>query len=282
MKKLYAITLFVSISLMQQVALAQVYLGVYGLRTNSYDIKSPDIGGGFGMNILSDYMAIPKTNLPAKFQTGVDFNYSGLGHSTFQNVPLNSQPGLAKATLSNGIFTINLIGQLSFPYKSRITPYGNAFLGYRGTFSDLAITPNTHTPGVESQTNKSISSAHGINYGVGAGFLTRIWKTSYLDLGFMYNETIGGGRVADLNTAYSNSGGINLNLKNRPNALMMIKVGFVFYIPKGKDTDNDDCDCKCKHRHRSTTRVGGGSWGGWSGGGRSSGVNINIGGGRAK
>lgn len=281
MKKIYAIILL-AIFCIQQDACSQVFLGVYGLRTNGYNVKSPDQGWGIGFNVLSDYKAIPKTNLPAKFQTGVDFNYSGLGQRIFRNVPLTSQPGLAKATLSNGMFAMNLIGQLAFPNKSRFTPYGNVFLGYRGTFSQLTITPNVQAPGVEYETDQPISSVHGLNYGVGAGMLTKLWKNGYLDLGFMYNETIGGGRVTDLSTAYSNSNGVNLDLKTRPNALMMIKVGLTFYILQGEDTDDDDCDCKCKHRRSSAgTRFGGG-WGGWGGGGRSSSVGINFGGFRAK
>jgi len=281
MKKIYAMILFAVISLTQQDAFSQVYLGVYGLRTSGYNSQSPDIGGGFGFNILSDHKAIPKTNLPLKFQTGIDFNYSGLGRRVFNNVPLSSQQGGAKATLSNSLFTVNVIGQLIFPNKSIFTPYANAFAGYRGVVSNLTINPNVHTVGVESETQKTISSAHGLNYGIGAGLLTKLWKNGQLDIGFMYNETIGGGRITDLNTAYANTNGINLNMKNRPNALMMINVRLVFYIPEGKDTDDDDCDCKCKHKHRSTTtRVGG--WGGWSGGGRPSSVKINFGGGRAK
>ncbi len=283
MKKTYAIILL-AVFCIQQDASSQVFLGVYGLRTNGYNVKSPDQGWGFGFNVLSDYRAIPKTNLPAKFQTGVDFNYSGLGRRTFRNVPLTSRPGAASATLSNGLFTMNFIGQLAFPNKSRFTPYGNVFVGYRGTFSQLSITPNTHLPGEQYETDQEISSVHGLNYGVGAGMLTKLRKNWYLDVGVLYNETIGGGRITDLSTAYSNSSGVNLDLKSRPNALMMIKVGFTWYIPEGDDTDDkDDCDCKCKHNHSSTrTRVGGG-WGGWGGGGRSSSVGINIGGGiRAK
>jgi len=278
MKKIYSTLLLAATILVWQNANAQVYLGVYGLRTNGYNTKSPDIGGGFGFNIFSEYKAIPKTNLPLKFQTGIDFNYSGLGRRTFNNVPLTSQVGGARATLSNSLFTVNLLGQLIFPNKSIFTPYANAFAGYRGTVSNLTINPNVHYVGVESETQQTISSVHGLNYGVGAGILTKLWKSVQLDVGFMYNETIGGGRVTDLNTAYSNSNGINLDMKSRPNALMMIKVGLVFYIPKGKASDNDDCNCKC---NRSRSYSSGRST--WSSSGKSSSIGVHIGGGvRAK
>jgi len=281
MKKFYAIILLAVITLTQQDALSQVYLGVYGLRTSGYNAQSPDIGGGMGINFLGDQKKIKNTSLPLKFQAGFDFNFSGLGHRTFQNVPLSSQPGATRVTLSNSIFTMNVIGQLVYPNKSIFTPYANAFGGYRGTISNLTINPNVQTVGVESETQKTLSSVHGLNYGVGAGLLTKLWKNGQLDVGFMYNETIGGGRITDLNTAYANNNGINLDFKNRPNALLMIKVGLVFYI-KASESDDDDCDCKCKHRHRSSSTWGGGSWGGWSGGGRSSSVHINLGGGGAK
>ncbi len=281
MKKTY-LALFVAILFLQQNTRAQGWLGIYGLRASSYDIKKPDIGGGAGVSFLSGGKEIDKARPGILFQAGFDINYSGLGHRTFRQVPLLApQMGSAQVRLSNGLLTTNVLFQLAYSNKSIFRPYANAFIGYRGTFSDLTIDPNNRQPGYESETEKSLASAHGLNYGLGAGLLTKLKRNIWLDIGVSYAEMIGGGQMADLTTAYSDKNGVNMNFKNAPNSMMLIKVGLQFYIEKGNDRndDKDDCHCKCRKSGRVYSGVGlGGGWN-W---GRSNNVGINVGGIRTK
>lgn len=284
MKKQYYIIILVLLFALQQQSISQVWMGVYALRSNSNAIKNPDIGYGGGMSLMSKGKALEKDGKGLRLQLGGDFNYSGLGHRNFSHVPLSApQVGDARVTLSNGLLSMNMLFQLSLPNKSIFIPYGNAFLGYRGTFSSLSITPYQRNPGYESETDKSLSSAHGLNYGIGAGILTKLRKNLYLDIGATYSEMAGGGRIADLSSAYSTGQGINLNFKSAPNSMTQIKLGLVWYIELDDDdhhdkkNEKDDCNCKCERRDRVRVGSGWGLGGGWNFG-KSNGININGGG----
>jgi hypothetical protein len=262
-------------------------LGIYGFRASSTNYINPDIGGGFGMSLLSKEKPLSSTtttltaiatkiNSPLRVQFGGNFNWSGLGHITFENVPLTSQPGLARTSINNSFVTLNVVGRISAPNKSIFTPYADAFVGYRGTFSSLQITPYAHTQGTNYTTSDNLAAVSGLNYGVGGGFTTMLnkKKTIKLDLGVSYMQQFGGGEIVDLNRASADNNGVNLNMKNAPNGIAMINVGLQFWID---DDGKNDCNCNCKH-HRSSSVIGvGRGWGG--GGGRPSSVGVHFGGG---
>lgn len=291
MKTIYSRLFFAALScIILQSASAQVWLGVYGFRASSTNYINPDIGGGFAMSFLSKETPLSaqtttltavaqKINSPLRMQFGGNFAWSGLGHTTFENVPLTSQAGLARTQISNCFLTFNVLGRISAPNKSIFTPYADAFVGYRGTFSSMEITPYVHTVGTQYSTSNNLATVSGLNYGVGGGFTTMLnkKKTVKLDLGISYMEQLGGGQYADLNRTSADNSGINLNMKHAPNGIVLVNVGLQFWID---DDGKDDCHCNCKHhRNYSSTRVGGG-WGSWGGGGgaRSS-VGVHVGGG---
>jgi hypothetical protein len=265
-------------------------MGLYGFRANSTNYINPDLGGGFAMSWLSKETSFSKPptaisnevaqkmKSPLQWQMGMNFYWSGFGHRTFENVPLTSQPGLARCAINNSIVAFNILGRLSAPNKSIFTPYMDVFAGYRGTFSSLSITPYQHLIGTKTQTDQTLATVTGLNYGIGGGITTNLnrKKTVKLDLGVSYIEQFGGGQIADLRSAFADNSGINLNMKHAPNGIVMLNVGLLFYL---EGDDDDDCNCHSKrHYHSSSnTRVGGG-WGSW-GGGRSSSVGVHIGGG---
>ncbi|MGZ3865501.1 MAG: hypothetical protein ACXVC6_04370 [Bacteroidia bacterium] len=291
---------FIAVALLlQQNTQAQVWLGGYGIRTNSSStISNNDLGGGFAISILSDAKGsgpAPKT-LPAdnlaktldshktefQFQVGGSFYYSGLGHKNFYEVPLTSAAGVAKVNVSNSMWGMNLIGRMSFKNPTIFTPYVDAFTGYRGMQSGVTVTPYVQAPNTAKDTRQTITSLSGLNYGVGGGIMTNLTKRVRLDLGISYSEAFQNGHLTDLQTAYQDLSGINLNLKNAPSGFLMMNFGIQIYLyDDGKD-DEDDCPCKQNSSTptRSTSRSSGwgGSWGG-SGGGRSSSVGIHVGGG---
>lgn len=295
MKTIYSCILFAALScITAQNASAQVWLGLYGFRSSSANFPRPDVGGGFAMSFLSKEQSfgrapatttLPKANSaitqkinsPLQWQMGMNFYYSGLGHRTFDNVPLTSQPGLARCNINNSFIALNLMGRISAPNKSIFTPYVDMFAGYRGTFSSLAITPYQHAYGTQAQTDQNLSAATGLNYGVGAGFTTNLDKSKHmkLDIGVSYIEQMGGGKMVDLRSAWADNSGLNLNLRPVPNGIVMLNVGLLFYL---EGDGRDDCNCNCRHHYypSSGVRMGGGSWGG---GGRSSSVGVHFGGG---
>lgn len=295
MKTIYSCILFAALSCITwQNASAQVWMGLYGFRANSTNYLNPDVGGGFAMNFLSKEQSFAKAptsvstevaqkvKSPLQWQMGMNFYWSGMGHRTFDNVPLTSQPGFARCNINNSFIAFNVIGRLSVPNKSIFTPYADFFGGYRGTFSSLTITPYQHMIGTSTQTSQNLSTVTGLNYGVGGGITTDLnkQKSIKLDIGVSYLEQMGGGQIADLQSAWADNTGINLNMKHAPNGIVMLNVGLLFYL---ESTDDDD-DCDCKHHHSSyspgNTRVGLGSgWGTLGGGGRSSSVGVHIGGG---
>ncbi len=304
MKKTYSIILVALIYLTQQNATAQLWMGVYGMRTNSTNtLTSPDVGGGLTMSFLSDFKSlsppakkilelspankvkeIPVQKTGMKVQYGGNFYYSGLGQRNFNNVPLlTPQVGLAKVNLSNTLFSMNVMTRFSFVNPSIFIPYFDLFAGYRGTLSNVTVTSynqNYQAPSNQNQNqgDKPLASVSGLNYGVGGGIMTSLGKRIKLDIGVSYAEAFQSGRIADLNTAYANQSGINLNLKTAPNSMMMINVGLLFYLYDDESSKDDD-DCKCKHHHNSSSSVRWGS-GGWSGsGGYSGSVGMHIGGG---
>jgi hypothetical protein len=293
MKTIYSCILFAALSCITvQNASAQVWLGLYGFRANSTNYVNPDIGGGFAMSFLSKEQSFAKApatvssavadkvKSPLQWQMGMNFYWSGLGHRTFENVPLTSQPGAARCTINNSFVAFNMMGRISAPNKTIFTPYLDVFGGYRGTFSSLAITPYQHDISTKTQTNQNLATVTGLNYGFGGGITTNLnkQKSIKLDLGVSYIEQVGGGQMADLQSAWADNSGINLNMKHAPNGIVMLNVGLLFYL---ESDDDDDCDCHCRHHYSSYSsgaRVGGG-YGTWGGGGRSSSVGVHIGGG---
>jgi hypothetical protein len=294
MKKSYSLFFACITVFMLQNIRAQVWLGVYGLHTNSTgNLLSPDVGGGFAISMLSEQKkltTVPTAKMPAgttpsdimkdgstgfRFQMGGSFYYSGLGQRSFTNVPLNApQIGLARVTLSNALWGMNLLGRMSYANKSIFTPYADAFIGYRGTYSGLDIVPYMHIAGYEPQTTQSLSQVSGLNYGIGGGIMTNLTKRIRLDLGVSYSEAFQyGGHVADLRTTYSDASGIYLTMKDAPNGLLMVHAGLQFYI---RDNGNSNCNCNCNH---GSTRIGTGiRAGGWGGGGTRSSINVHSGG----
>ncbi len=320
MKKYAAIIFVAIIWLTQQNAKAQMYMGVYGMRTNSINtLASPNVGGGFGMNFLSkgDTLGYKNTWFPKVIQFGGNYYYSGLGQKTFYDVPLLApQMGQSKVILSNAMFTINAMTRFSFPNHSVFTPYVDLFGGYRGMYSNLTVIPylqyNTQT-----QSKQSLASVRGLNYGIGGGILTSLGKRVKLDIGVSYSESIQSGNMVDLNSAYADANGINLNLKNAPKGIMMVNVGLVFYLDGSSVTMSKGCDCNPTYynpvysppvrnsngnwgggsysppSHSGGTRSsgnwgggsswgGGGNFGGSNGGGGHVGIHVGGGGGRAK
>lgn len=287
MKKPYLLLCMIALC---YAAPAQVWLGVYGFRSATTHSLRPEIGGGFAFNLMSKGLATskaaaaPPTSVTgAKFQIqyGMNFYWSGLGHRTFYNVPLAfPQAGLAKVRLQNSFFGINALARLSLASKSIFTPYGETYLGYRGTFTTMNVDPYVNNYGYEEESDKTLASATGINFGLGGGVTTHLNKSKRirLDVGVSYIEQLAAGHYVDLSTASAGPSGMNLNLKSAPGGILMLNVGLLFYI-EGDDTGDDDCNCKCKHRNRaaSSAWIGTGR-GGWNGG-RSNNVNVRFGGG---
>jgi hypothetical protein len=259
---------------------AQVWLGIYGIGSKTAETLRPESGGGFGFSLMSREQSTAKANANArlKVQYGMNFYWSTLGHRSFHNVPLASpQNGLSKVTLNNSFFGLNALARLSFTGKSRFTPYGEAFLGYRGTFTSMTIDPYQRNYGYEEETDKTLASVGGINYGLGGGLTADLTKSKRikLDLGVSYIEQIGGGRYGDLATASAGQNGINLAMKPAPMGIVMFNLGLLFYIEDGDDDrSDDDCHCRCGGRRASTWFSTGSGWSG----GRANHVNVNIGG----
>jgi len=235
MKKYSAIILVAIIWLTQQNAKAQINMGMYGTHTNSVNsLASPDVGSSFSVRFLSigDSIGAKKKTSPIIMQLGGELYFSGLGKKTFYDVPLLApQMGYSKVTLTNSLWCVNAIARFSLPNKSIFTPYADVFAGYRGTRSNLHILPYV-IDYQQSKTNQSLESVDGINYGMGAGILTSLGKHTKLDMGVSYAQAFQNGNIADLNTAYADANGINLNLKESPNGIMMVHVGLIFYLDK--------------------------------------------------
>lgn len=305
MKTKITFFLLVLIYMAQQDASAQVWMGIYGMRTNSSGtISNTDLGGGFGMSFLSDARDISALKRPVEvnllnnnlaksigdhsnalqLQVGGNFFYTGLGQRNFYSVPLTSAAGIAKVNLSNGMWGINAMGRLSYKNPSIFTPYVDVYTGYRGMYSDATITPYVQQPNKAIDTRQPLTSLSGLNYAIGGGIMTSLTKNIRLDLGLTYSEAYQSGHMADIANATSDPAGINLNFKNAPNGFMMVNFGIMFYI-RGGYGDDDDCPCREKNSgsagttYRSSgTRWGSGSgWGSSGGGGRSS-VGIHVGG----
>lgn len=282
MKTVYSLILLTLLTVAQNTQ-AQVWMGVYGVRSNTINSLKPDIGGGFMMNFLSKGTKIgnEKSTSPLQVQYGANFFWSGLGRRSFDNVPLMApQTGTARVNLANSFFGMNVMARISMPNKTIFTPYGDIFGGYRGLFSTLEINPyyNNYYGTRGNQTNKTLSSVSGLGYGFGAGIMTTLSKRVKLDIGVSYSQSVGSGQYADLNSAYSDASGINLNMKSTPNGIVMFNFGLMFYLEDDGTHTSNNCHC---NTNRSYGRVGGwgGGWGGGSGGGGRSNVGIHIGGG---
>lgn len=277
MKKLCTFFLVV-ISLTQQNAKAQVWMGVYGMRPNSLTTLNPDIGGGFGMSFLSkgDTLGNKKNSIPLLLQYGGNFMWTGLGHRNFENVPmLYPQSGLAQVSLNNAVWGMNFITRFSAPNKTIFTPYVDVFGGYRNTLSTLNVNPYAHDYyGNKNGSSQNLSSVSGLNYGMGGGILTNLGKRIKLDVGVSYMQSLqSGGHIADLATAYADAGGVNLNLKATPINLMMVNIGLLFYL---EDVGHHNRNCNCNCGSRSSVRTG---WGAYRGGYSGGNVGTHIGGG---
>ncbi len=283
MKKLYAIILLTLLTAAQSTQ-AQVWMGIYGIRSNTLGSVGPDVGGGFAMSFLSkgSKLGAEKSTLPFEIQYGANFLWSGLGNRTFNNVPLLApQVGLAQVTLSNSFFGINVMGRISMPNKSIFIPYADVFGGYRGMYSNININPYYHSYGYKNNSDQTLARVKGLNYGLGGGIMTKLSERVRLDIGVSYTQSFGGGQYVDLSSAYSDASGINLNMKSAPNGIVMFNFGLMFYI---EDDGTRSNDCNCKHSRsygRSGWGWGGGGWGGShsGGGGGHSNVGIHVGGG---
>lgn len=278
MKKLYMLLLFLA---GYQMVNGQVWLGVYGLRANTTATTIPEIGPGFAFSLMSTDRAVSKANeqSPLRMQYGMNFYWSLLGHRDFYNVPLAApQSGVAAVTLRNSFMGLNGLARLSLPGKSRFTPYGEVFLGYRGTFSTLSIDPGQANYEYEEETSRNLASAHGLNYGLGGGLTANLTKSKRikLDIGISYIEQVATGDYVHLPSASAGNYGLNLYFRAAPTGILMMNVGLLFYI-EADTSEDDDEDCNCNCRQRSSTWIGG-SIGGWSGG-KANNVRINIGGG---
>lgn len=277
MKKLYILIAFLA---GHQIVNGQVWLGVYGLRANTTATAIPEIGGGFAFSLMSDDKLLSRTyaQSPLRVQYGGNFYWSMLGHRDFYNVPLAApQSGLAAVTLRNSFVGMNGLARLSLPNKSRFTPYGEVFLGYRGTFSTMSIDPGQRSQEYEEESSRILASAHGLNYGLGGGLTTHLTKSKRirLDIGVSYIEQAAAGRYVHLASASADNYGINLSYRPAPTGILMMNVGLLFYIEDDGSVDDDECNCNC--RHRSSAWVGG-AIGGWSGS-KPNNVRINTGGG---
>lgn len=269
MKTHYFFFLVVVIELTQQNAKAQVWMGLYGMHTNSVNTLSPDAGIGFNVSFLSKEKPFWGTSPPAKqtvlsdnkteakenqkaaakqknglqIQFGGNFIHTGLGHKTFYDVPLLApQQGLSKVSIYNSLIAVNAMARLSLPNHTIFTPYADLYAGYRGVYSNMTVTPYLSFDN-QTQSSQSLSSLSGFNYGFGGGILTSLSQHVKLDIGFSYTEAMQNGKVADLKSAYADANGINLNLKNAPNGIVMINVGLVFNIDKINVTWANGCNC---------------------------------------
>ncbi|HXB42216.1 MAG TPA: hypothetical protein VNZ49_16875 [Bacteroidia bacterium] len=278
MKTIYSLILLTLLTVAQNTQ-AQVWMGIYGVRSNTINSLNPDVGGGFAMNFLSkgSKLGAEKSTLPFQVQYGGNFFWSGLGHRTFSNVPLLApQIGTARVNLSNSFFGFNVMGRISMPNKTIFTPYADVFGGYRGIFSTLEISPyyNYYYGNRGNQTNKTLSSVSGLGYGFGGGIMTTLSKRVKLDIGVSYSQALGTGQYADLSSAYSDASGINLNMKSAPNGIVMVNFGLMFYL---EDDGTHSTSCHCNTRTYGRVGGWGGGWGG-GGGGRSN-VGVHVGGG---
>jgi hypothetical protein len=215
---------------------AQVKMGMYGTHTSSVNSSiSPDVGNSFSLNFLSvgDTISEKKKTPSIVMQVGGELYYSGLGRRTFYDVPLLApQIGLSKVILSNSLLCVNAMSRFSMANRSIFTPYIEMFAGYRSTSSKLQVIPYLHNY-EQPNTKQTLASVSGINYGFGGGILTSLGKQTKFDVGVSYAEALqGGGSIANLNSAYADAGGINLNLKDSPNGIFMFHVGLIFYLEK--------------------------------------------------
>jgi hypothetical protein len=240
MKKNYTLFLLALLGLTKQIVTAQSWGGIYGTYAGSLDPVSPDMGGGIGLSLfgMADTLAHKKSVKPLVAQFGFTGFYSGLGSRYFYNVPLiGPTSGYSKVKLLNEMYAGNFAARFYFSGKKNSTPYVELSGGYFDIKSRLVVTPNSGIEGVDhTKIKQMITSAQGFDYGIRGGFLISMNKRTKFDIGLSYTGFIANGPIANLNSAYSNADGINLNLKDAPQSMVALRAGFVFYIDKSKVT----------------------------------------------
>jgi hypothetical protein len=281
MKKIY-VFLFLTPVLIFNSLCAQGNFEIFGLR--SWAFPRPyysDKGFGGGMNLLGRSIPLTgKDNLhPVNFQFGSGFYVSGLGTKKFRDIPLNApETGNAVVKLYDVVFGFNLFFRLSAPNATTgRKPYLDFTGGLRSMSSNMTIIPNLVTAGYDNKTNSTLYTAGGWCYGIGAGMQVKLSENTNLDFELLWNYSSHSRDLVNLKSAQKTSDGIYYDLKQSPNSVIMLKVGFSFRT----EGSRGHCNCNNGSRggyhnpsyHTSTHTSGGG--------GHSSSVHISTGGGHS-
>ncbi|HXB42215.1 MAG TPA: hypothetical protein VNZ49_16870 [Bacteroidia bacterium] len=269
MKKIISIFSILLLNLFT--AKAQVFMGMYGTRSSSFNTVSPDKGNGLGISLFSeaDTLGSKKSASSLSLQFGMNFFYSNLGNKYFYHVPLIS-PALteARVNLVNYMYGSNITIRLNLGNKKGFNPYVDLFGGYSAIVSRLVITPNYDDPYMShTKTYQALTSVRALDYGIGGGVLISMGKNVKFDVGVLYTAYMANGPIADISSAYEDGGNINLNMKSVPEGIASAHIGFVFYIDETKFTTTNTSDTPDYNQPpvQSTTYplVVGGS-GGWN------------------
>jgi len=275
MKKILSLLLFSPLLFSTQIH-AQGQMEFFGLR--SWAIPRPeftDKGWGGGMNYLSHPIALNgKGNVhPFDVQLGGQFYLCGLGMRKFRGVPLDEPlTGNAKVKFDNLVLGGNLFVRFSAPNATTgYMPYLDILGGGRLISSGMTVFPDYVPAGYDASTNSELKSVGGWNYGAGIGLQKKISDNVNFDCELIWSYSPTSNSIVNLASVQRSGDGIIYDVKNSPNSVMLLKVGFNFRVENGpcaSHSSSHHSSCSSSNQHYSSQ-------------GRSSSVHVSSGGGHA-
>lgn len=220
---------------------AQPYLGIHFIGSSPLNMFCDSAyRDGFGLNLefFSDNLT-RNVIRPNAFDLrwGLGFDYQGSGREKYDvilNTP-NNDPGEMKLSNSHIALTANL--RMTFAGESRLSPYLDGFVAWRGFHSYQTLTMDDPDPEYETTTQERILGRSTFHYGASVGAMYRLNRIVSLDTRATYSI----GSATDwvnLNTVQRENNTMTYRQSHTITDLFMFRVGFVFRLAPEKKAED--------------------------------------------